>query len=71
MSAERIFSCSIGECRKSFKTKGNLKVHMMSHQTDRPFKCVYPGCGKSYINRCRLRTHERIHVIHSILLTLN
>uniref|UniRef100_A0A8B9JJI0 C2H2-type domain-containing protein n=1 Tax=Astyanax mexicanus TaxID=7994 RepID=A0A8B9JJI0_ASTMX len=49
-----LFCCRY--CRKSFKSRGQLKQHMVVHQKYRPYRCDV--CGKQ---RSHLTDHERIH----------
>lgn len=50
-------------CKKTFSTIGNLRNHIMTiHENNRPFKCSFPGCNKSYSIQSRLQVHSRIHV---------
>ncbi|XP_052227826.1 zinc finger protein 62-like isoform X3 [Dreissena polymorpha] len=48
------FECSV--CGKSFPTKGRLKVHMVSHSSERPFTCDL--CGLSFKSHDALKTHS-------------
>ncbi|XP_046548374.1 zinc finger and SCAN domain-containing protein 2-like isoform X2 [Haliotis rubra] len=54
------FKCP--RCGKTFTQKGNLKVHMWTHTTARPFACDYEGCGKSYRSNESLRRHKLVHM---------
>lgn len=49
-------------CSKIFSTNGNLKNHVLAiHENNRPYKCSFNGCNKSYSNKSRLIVHERTH----------
>ena len=49
-------------CDKNYSTKGNLKNHLSSiHLNNKPFKCQFPECNKSYINQSSLDLHYRSH----------
>lgn len=55
------FKCP--NCSKEFGTSSALSNHMITHNTERPFKCDYPGCRyetfrKSVLERHHLRAHS-------------
>ncbi|XP_015460952.3 adult enhancer factor 1 [Astyanax mexicanus] len=52
-----LFCCRY--CRKSFKSRGQLKQHMVVHQKYRPYRCDV--CGKSYSYAQVLEIHYRTH----------
>ncbi|XP_038245289.1 zinc finger protein 282-like isoform X2 [Dermochelys coriacea] len=54
---EKPFAC--GECRKSFRLKGNLVKHLRSHAKVRPYKCT--ECEKSFNCQSDLLRHQMIH----------
>ncbi|CAJ0913036.1 16983_t:CDS:2 [Entrophospora sp. SA101] len=49
----KIFSCTIPDCDKIYKTWGLLKQHN--------FKCEYPGCAKAFCQKVQLEAHTRCH----------
>lgn len=51
------FEC--GLCKLKLSSKGNLKVHMVTHTGERPFHCSY--CPKSFRQKQSLIVHIRIH----------
>lgn len=53
----RQFPCSY--CEKSYRTKGQKKVHERSHTKEQPFKCSH--CPKQFSHRESLITHTSIH----------
>ncbi|XP_038053343.1 oocyte zinc finger protein XlCOF6-like [Patiria miniata] len=46
-------------CQKTFGTAANLKSHLVSHTTDRPFACE--TCGATFKRRRYLQLHKNIH----------
>uniref|UniRef100_A0A671VQZ1 C2H2-type domain-containing protein n=1 Tax=Sparus aurata TaxID=8175 RepID=A0A671VQZ1_SPAAU len=54
---ERPYSCS--ECRKSFRSSSELKIHTRYHTGERPFKCK--ECGKGFVQSYYLTAHMRMH----------
>lgn len=50
-------------CGKEFSRPSTLKTHIVVHSEERPFKCSYPGCKKSYNVKSNLRRHEKKHCV--------
>jgi len=55
------------ECHKRFVSKTHLRSHSDIHLTNRPYKCTFKSCNKSYSKLNRLQTHLRTHVNSKIL----
>lgn len=59
------FSCEF--CEKSFKQKGNLKRHLITHSKKKDFICDYideftnKKCNKSFGLKYNLKRHKKIH----------
>ncbi|XP_071943462.1 uncharacterized protein [Antedon mediterranea] len=49
------------ECGELLPNKARLKVHMLSHKTDRPFKCDVEDCGWSFQTLYKLKRHKLGH----------
>ncbi|XP_071795380.1 uncharacterized protein [Asterias amurensis] len=51
-------------CQKTFGTAANLKSHLVSHTTERPFAC--DTCNASFKRRRYLQLHKNIHTQQKI-----
>ncbi|XP_033099592.1 uncharacterized protein LOC117103182 [Anneissia japonica] len=49
------------ECGEMVANKAKLKVHLLSHKTDRPYKCEVEGCGWSFQTLYKLKRHKMGH----------
>lgn len=58
--AMRQYQCYL--CRTNIRDKYTLRMHMNTHTGERPFKCNFPKCQKSYSFKHALRRHEKIHL---------
>ncbi|CAI2386970.1 unnamed protein product [Moneuplotes crassus] len=61
-SADKVFMCSYGSCRKVFYKKWNFSLHMKMHYNIRQFKCQ--ECGKEFTQKCNYNKHLKIHNKH-------
>ena len=50
-----VFNCS--ECRKQFKTKFLLNIHLKTHKSDKLFVCQWPECMFKSMDYTTLTTH--------------
>ncbi|PVU93770.1 hypothetical protein BB559_003170 [Furculomyces boomerangus] len=55
----RQYKCSF--CEKIYKKPSKLEEHERSHTGERPFKCIFPDCGKAYMKQSHLAVHSRTH----------
>ena len=46
-------------CGNTYATRASLKLHLITHKTDKIFKCDYAMCGKSFVAESRLKRHRR------------
>ncbi|XP_035289579.1 zinc finger protein 541 isoform X1 [Anguilla anguilla] len=44
-------------CQRAFKRHDHLNGHMLTHQKRKPFRCMEPGCQKSYCDGYALKRH--------------
>ena len=51
------FVCSV--CHENLPSKNEMKAHLKSHSSERPYVC--PVCQKSFRHLNVLRTHSRVH----------
>ncbi|XP_074660404.1 uncharacterized protein LOC141912882 [Tubulanus polymorphus] len=57
----RIYVCSMPDCKRTFQKPSKLKIHLMQHTGERPFKCSVEGCDWAFTTNYRLRRHEECH----------
>ncbi|XP_045181213.2 uncharacterized protein LOC123540335 isoform X3 [Mercenaria mercenaria] len=53
-----VFLCGFENCEKVFSSKKNVKIHLLSHMKEKPFKCGQ--CSFSTAYKKSLQTHQLI-----------
>ena len=56
-----LFKCSWpnSSCSKSFPAEKDLEEHLLSHSSDRPYKCQ--TCGKTFASKKIFKEHKKLH----------
>ncbi|XP_013396692.1 zinc finger protein ZXDC [Lingula anatina] len=54
--------CPYEGCDKVFKKPVKLKIHMMKHTGERPFKCQENGCEWAFTTAYKLKRHMESHL---------
>jgi len=58
---QKVQSCPIPGCDKTFKRLEHLKRHVRTHTEDKPFQC--PSCDRSFSRSDNLAAHRRTHEV--------
>lgn len=48
-------------CNRVCRSNARLKIHMISHSSDKPHKCMFDGCSKEFKSKIGLTEHEAKH----------
>ncbi|KZV63802.1 hypothetical protein PENSPDRAFT_198784 [Peniophora sp. CONT] len=48
-------------CGKGFTRPSSLKIHIHSHTGERPYKCTFEGCERTFSVLSNMRRHARTH----------
>lgn len=59
--ANKIFTCTYENCGKKFTRRYNVRSHIQTHLSDRPFTCTY--CPKSFVRQHDLNRHIKSHLL--------
>ena len=52
---------------KKISASYNLKIHYRCHTGERPYKCCFPGCQRSFYDKGNLKYHEKtMHLAESM-----
>ena len=60
---DRLFRCQIPDCEFKTAVKQSIKVHSISHRTDKPFKCDLIGCDMYFKSELAIKVHQK--AVHS------
>ncbi|GHJ89071.1 hypothetical protein NliqN6_5473 [Naganishia liquefaciens] len=52
-------------CGKSFSRPSSLKIHIYSHTGEKPYKCTWPDCTRSFSVQSNLKRHAKVHLENS------
>lgn len=58
-STTGLFKCLYPSCGKLFKRRYNVRSHIQTHLSDRPYQCE--GCQATFVRPHDLRRHEKCH----------
>ncbi|KAF3989645.1 hypothetical protein FT663_02739 [Candidozyma haemuli var. vulneris] len=58
---DKIFTCTYEGCNKKFTRRYNVRSHIQTHLSDRPFTCSY--CPKSFVRQHDLNRHIKSHLV--------
>ncbi|GME90145.1 unnamed protein product [[Candida] boidinii] len=56
---DHLYLCLFNECGKTFTRISNIRAHIQTHLSDRPFSCDV--CGKKFVRNHDLKRHYRGH----------
>lgn len=59
--ASKIFTCTYENCGKKFTRRYNVRSHIQTHLSDRPFTCTY--CPKNFVRQHDLNRHVKSHMV--------
>lgn len=60
-SVKKVWSCEQAGCKQVFKKLSKLKIHLMRHTGERPFRCNQPGCDWAFTTAYKLKRHVESH----------
>ncbi|CAI9740110.1 finger ZXDC-like [Octopus vulgaris] len=58
---KKLWSCQQAGCEQVFKKLSKLKIHLMRHTGERPFRCNQPGCDWAFTTAYKLKRHVESH----------
>lgn len=57
---DKQFTCTFENCGKKFTRRYNVRSHIQTHLSDRPFACAY--CPKKFVRQHDLNRHVKAHL---------
>lgn len=57
----KVFTCTYKNCNKKFTRRYNVRSHIQTHLSDRPFSCSY--CSKNFVRQHDLNRHVKSHLL--------
>lgn len=57
---DKQFTCTYKDCGKKFTRRYNVRSHIQTHLSDRPFACAY--CPKKFVRQHDLNRHVKAHL---------
>jgi len=57
---DKTYTCTYQNCRKKFTRRYNVRSHIQTHLSDRPFACSY--CPKKFVRQHDLNRHVKGHL---------
>jgi len=60
-ASKKCFSCSFPGCKKKYSAPYNMKIHYRSHVGEKPYKCPYSKCDRSFYDQGNLKYHISTH----------
>ena len=67
---QTVYECLWQDCcrrLRPFKAKYKLMNHIRVHTGEKPFPCLFPGCGKVFARSENLKIHKRTHTGQLVL----
>ena len=56
------------DCGRVFTRHRSLQVHKRTHSGEKPFVCDFPSCGKAFVQKGQLKTHQRFAFLFLFIL---
>ena len=55
------WNCPEVNCDRSFQKRSQLKLHIFSHKSIKPYKCTQEGCKWAFPTMVKLQRHQKSH----------